>query len=135
MRVPSAGSLGAFRSRYRHAWPRSKASFHTSFYSLLPHTPRSTLFPYTTLFRSPMLPRPSPFPNRRRNRLSHRSRRRRLSRRSEEHTSELQSPDHVVCRLPLEKKNGMNTSLPTSHFSAAGSVPSVTGASRRIQPG
>src|SRR5258708_26946790 len=65
--------------------------------------PRSTLFPYTTLFRSssacPTQPqltttsqpapwRPAP------SRLT----------RSEEHTSELQSPDHLVCRLLLEKK-------------------------------
>src|SRR5438876_8943682 len=62
--------------------------------------PRSTLFPYTTLFRSetsyrlaslspwtsPSSPAQSP------------------SRRSEEHTSELQSPVHLVCRLLLEKK-------------------------------
>src|SRR5438552_7337519 len=70
--------------------------------------PRSTLFPYTTLFRSRFrrvrsigfgdvtlivsnFPRPkSPNPQRRP--------------RSEEHTSELQSPDHLVCRLLLEKK-------------------------------
>src|SRR5256885_11135863 len=65
--------------------------------------PRSTLFPYTTLFRS----------------TAHRSRRgwrasrcARCSRshaarwaRSEEHTSELQSPCNLVCRLLLEKKN------------------------------
>src|SRR5258708_20121841 len=60
--------------------------------------PRSTLFPYTTLFRSPA-PRASsrakPQP----------CRSRRPARpRSEEHTSELQSPDHLVCRLLLEKK-------------------------------
>src|SRR5437879_9465278 len=58
--------------------------------------PRSTLFPYTTLFRSPpRTPRtgtggartwPGPA-------------------RSEEHTSELQSPMYLVCRLLLEKKN------------------------------
>src|SRR5258708_14021848 len=63
--------------------------------------PRSTLFPYTTLFRSP-------------NTLAELRRdmeRRRLvcdqirQIRSEEHTSELQSPDHLVCRLLLEKKN------------------------------
>src|SRR5258708_31023987 len=60
--------------------------------------PRSTLFPYTTLFRSaPKSTEPSAqapdahgFGT--------------LSRRSEEHTSELQSPDHLVCRLLLEKK-------------------------------
>src|SRR5689334_24845066 len=66
--------------------------------------PRSTLFPYTTLFRSPTgsgkrLPRgtppracataPGPAP----------------AWRSEEHTSELQSQFHLVCRLLLEKKN------------------------------
>src|SRR5258708_18156538 len=87
--------------------------------------PRSTLFPYTTLFRS-----------------SHRIRQRHVMRmhigqlirldvtsehlerpgesadRSEEHTSELQSPDHLVCRLLLEKKNDPETRfglLPGSH--------------------
>src|SRR5690348_17748189 len=61
--------------------------------------PRSTLFPYTTLFRSdpagvgeqardrPVTPRPGAGDPR-----------------SEEHTSELQSPVHLVCRLLLEKK-------------------------------
>src|SRR2546430_9849277 len=65
--------------------------------------PRSTLFPYTTLFRS----------GRPRRHLAH-ARGRRLSRvargerrrqkRSEEHTSELQSQSNLVCRLLLEKK-------------------------------
>src|SRR5258708_24521150 len=77
--------------------------------------PRSTLFPYTTLFRS--LPinagtqdvrstmRVSDFvegvylPEIK------------ARRRSEEHTSELQSPDHLVCRLLLEKKNRQLNSL------------------------
>src|SRR5947208_9410596 len=64
--------------------------------------PRSTLFPYTTLFRSaerpassielPAQPRLEP--------LEPHS----AKSRSEEHTSELQSPDHLVCRLLLEKK-------------------------------
>src|SRR5215813_3846581 len=58
--------------------------------------PRSTLFPYTTLFRSPD----------RRHRHRHRdgARRPRRDGRSEEHTSELQSRPHLVCRLLLEKK-------------------------------
>src|SRR5205809_4444147 len=63
--------------------------------------PRSTLFPYTTLFR--------PCDHRR---CGHRAlarrrapRHRLLRRRSEEHTSELQSRLHLVCRLLLEKKN------------------------------
>src|SRR5690348_17578322 len=88
--------------------------------------PLSTLFPYTTLFRSPGTPpRPRTKPPR-----STRRRSRRASggtpssagpcsgsdesgnatatagkNRSEEHTSELQSPVHLVCRLLLEKKN------------------------------
>src|SRR2546430_8274374 len=96
--------------------------------------PRSTLFPYTTLFRSrtsghrdahPVLSstiacsgiRPCPF--------SHASTRtapsrRRGTGRSEEHTSELQSQSNLVCRLLLEKKKkcGHKSSLPTSLFSA-----------------
>src|SRR5258708_19496482 len=71
--------------------------------------PRSTLFPYTTLFRSPHCCPDAGC-------LSARAGRPRLpghrestcrpasGRRSEEHTSELQSPDHLVCRLLLEKK-------------------------------
>src|SRR3712207_8694574 len=74
--------------------------------------PRSTLFPYTTLFRSP---RRFSQPRSR----SYRSSPRSLdgcatgpddlsatpARRSEEHTSELQSRQYLVCRLLLEKKN------------------------------
>src|SRR2546426_7810993 len=79
--------------------------------------PRSTLFPYTTLFRS--LPGAAEAARRRgrqaparRARESHRENSGRRSRggarhryaRSEEHTSELQSPCNLVCRLLLEKK-------------------------------
>src|SRR5258708_12354394 len=82
--------------------------------------PRSTLFPYTTLFRSSsvalsvalmvtlsvsepvMLTEPLP------------------STRSEEHTSELQSPDHLVCRLLLEKKNRF---IPKSERYQASQIP------------
>src|SRR5258708_28627202 len=92
--------------------------------------PRSTLFPYTTLFRSEFArqhlfqPRRCflPIHLRRRwsGRLSHemgtshdldlesRQHPGRTNYRSEEHTSELQSPDHLVCRLLLEKKNTSN---------------------------
>src|SRR3712207_7451649 len=88
--------------------------------------PRSTLFPYTTLFRSPGPPgdekslrppraqvaaaegrqrqRPDVL-RRRRGRRRQCPRRRRRPRRSEEHTSELQSRQYLVCRLLLEKKN------------------------------
>src|SRR5258708_23510620 len=72
--------------------------------------PRSTLFPYTTLFRSDGFSRPSTHPPRRQPSLPPQPLRiAKMSpgkrQRSEEHTSELQSPDHLVCRLLLEKKN------------------------------
>src|SRR2546422_6415614 len=71
--------------------------------------PRSTLFPYTTLFRSvePLQLRPFAADALRRARRSNALRHRRgrhHERRSEEHTSELQSRLHLVCRLLLEKK-------------------------------
>src|SRR5215204_1202681 len=59
--------------------------------------PRSTLFPYTTLFRSPRRARRSRTPSTSRRLASRRWR-------SEEHTSELQSHSDLVCRLLLEKK-------------------------------
>src|SRR5256885_10068819 len=75
--------------------------------------PRSTLFPYTTLFRSgpgcpdppvgPQPPRPAPDACRR-DRPERLHPRRLVHRRSEEHTSELQSPCNLVCRLLLENK-------------------------------
>src|SRR2546422_8093044 len=76
--------------------------------------PRSTLFPYTTLFRSlrqsSRLPgKPAPCPDRFLHCLKCDPAPRgtgmgRRSERSEEHTSELQSRLHLVCRLLLEKK-------------------------------
>src|SRR3712207_7722325 len=72
--------------------------------------PRSTLFPYTTLFRSARPPRrrarcPPPSPRRRSARRPGSAVGRvRRSFRSEEHTSELQSRQYLVCRLLLEKK-------------------------------
>src|SRR5947208_12740596 len=71
--------------------------------------PRSTLFPYTTLFRSSEIGggfggktvvylEPLAIA------LSRKAKRPEIHDRSEEHTSELQSPDHLVCRLLLEKK-------------------------------
>src|SRR5258708_11605462 len=74
------------------------------FFLMIRRPPRSTLFPYTTLFRS-----------------GHEARARAAQRyapqedprrgRSEEHTSELQSPDHLVCRLLLEKKKSEHYSV------------------------
>src|SRR5438876_2831867 len=67
--------------------------------------PRSTLFPYTTLFRSETAQaKLSRAARMGRDGSSHYRRGRGLPSRSEEHTSELQSPVHLVCRLLLEKK-------------------------------
>src|SRR5690606_40707032 len=98
------------------------------FFLLSPQPPRSTLFPYTTLFRSaertpdfpfvtvsPLLGRDQDWDVARLDRLvDHVTKTLRidparvyltgLSRRSEEHTSELQSRENLVCRLLLEKK-------------------------------
>src|SRR2546427_6205761 len=66
--------------------------------------PRSTLFPYTTLFRSFPSRCEIPLPPDRARTASPRRRRNRRRGRSEEHTSELQSQSNLVCRLLLEKK-------------------------------
>src|SRR6266487_2767324 len=105
---------------------RSSSCF---FFLMIRRPPRSTLFPYTTLFRSPTVDRarhgypPDDYS---------------IGRRSEEHTSELQSPVHLVCRLLLEKKK---TSFlrrrlapcrksPTGRWSSSSSVLSMTTSSR-----
>src|SRR5258708_21207939 len=92
--------------------------------------PRSTLFPYTTLFRSSIKAhvnekRLSALPGQTsrsgaRDKICPHS----ISR-SEEHTSELQSPDHLVCRLLLEKKNiiGNSTLRRTARLTRVGSYP------------
>src|SRR2546430_11953951 len=82
------------------------------FFLMIRRPPRSTLFPYTTLFRSRL------------GRYHNGARRDRIGRghqvtgplarrgaggRSEEHTSELQSQSNLVCRLLLEKKNNIFT--------------------------
>src|SRR2546430_6576796 len=74
--------------------------------------PRSTLFPYTTLFRS-LLRREKSSQDfgRRRFQTCGTPAPERIRKRSEEHTSELQSQSNLVCRLLLEKKN-MNTDAP-----------------------
>src|SRR2546426_4892278 len=83
----------------------SVTSDSSFFFLMIRRPPRSTLFPYTTLFRSrlPRLRGRGVGPAR-----PGRGRRRAPGRehgdRSEEHTSELQSPCNLVCRLLLEKK-------------------------------
>src|SRR2546430_12252849 len=93
------------------------------FFLMIRRPPRSPLFPYPTLFRSPGGRRARP--ERRRARCDVRAAtallRRRyrpsarlwLRRRSEEHTSELQSQSNLVCRLLLEKKKKSNVIIPT----------------------
>src|SRR3712207_8452092 len=85
--------------------------------------PRSTLFPYTTLFRSQpdseplLLPAlPAALHDRRRRDPAHLGAARAGPEqpRSEEHTSELQSRQYLVCRLLLEKKKTSNSNLTSS---------------------
>src|SRR5437660_9697426 len=79
--------------------------------------PRSTLFPYTTLFRSSggaVAALRSRGGGRAVHRLSRAAACEPVALRSEEHTSELQSRGHLVCRLLLEKKKGTRERLDTS---------------------
>src|SRR5258708_21223495 len=82
------------------------------FFLMIRRPPRSTLFPYTTLFRS-IRGRECSDSLDRRNGSACRTNPIHAHRtcRSEEHTSELQSPDHLVCRLLLEKKNVSTRSI------------------------
>src|SRR5467141_4901024 len=76
----------------------SQSCFCFFFFLMIRRPPRSTLFPYTTLFRpEPLHQRPHEGTDRRRGDQDRRLR-------SEEHTSELQSHLNLVCRLLLEKK-------------------------------
>src|SRR5437870_13564943 len=105
---------------YSSLFPATSGSlllYFLFFFLMLRRPPRSTLFPYTTLFRS--LPRIELKP-------SHHFRLvRRVGsqcalavERSEEHTSELQSRGHLVCRLLLEKKNQETDSSPSPAWSS-----------------
>src|SRR3712207_8489859 len=92
--------------------------------------PRSTLFPYTTLFRSARADEreqdverqeggagalPQPRVRRPRGDEDERHERDQTEQRSEEHTSELQSRQYLVCRLLLEKKTHIHYTLVTIH--------------------
>src|SRR5256885_11756292 len=96
------------------------------FFLMIRRPPRSTLFPYTTLFRSLML-RPQPdragTPTDRCPRTGTSSRER-----SEEHTSELQSPCNLVCRLLLEKKKKTTPLLATTSISLRLTTPRILAA-------
>src|SRR5260370_18702632 len=75
------------------------------FFLMIRRPPRSTLFPYTTLFRSRLQSCPPPRPWRAGRCVQDRGT---YHPRSEEHTSELQSHLNLVCRLLLEKKKKVN---------------------------
>src|SRR5258708_31964916 len=104
------------------------------FFLMIRRPPRSTLFPYTTLFRSADGPEHDDESRRKEERRGEAANEVdggfgrdphvvgnavfRILVRSEEHTSELQSPDHLVCRLLLEKKNKQKQPrISRSHFS------------------
>src|SRR5437762_5968382 len=102
------------------------------FFLIIRRPPRSTLFPYTTLFRS----RPGYAVVHSNYRMGGRLLAQYASRmghtrvgllsRSEEHTSELQSPMYLVCRLLLEKKKTMQRSNIFYHHTNTGFAESVT---------
>src|SRR5689334_24180492 len=79
--------------------------------------PRSTLFPYTTLFRSATSSARPPATRRGADGTCTATPGRSPSRRSEEHTSELQSQFHLVCRLLLEKKKKKKKKKETANTS------------------
>src|SRR5258707_7580485 len=92
--------------------------------------PRSTLFPYTTLFRSLIRHRPlhagDPFFFSRQTNWVARTSRAMTNRkmRSEEHTSELQSRQYLVCRLLLDKKKQVVDTHHTTRLSRHSATPS-----------
>src|SRR2546422_5184474 len=98
--------------------------FFFFFFLMIRRPPRSTLFPYTTLFRSPFAARIfattvstsaiALFARRRSAVLLNGT----TLLRSEEHTSELQSRLHLVCRLLLEKKKKIHADLDHHHLEA-----------------
>src|SRR5258708_29644313 len=102
----------------RHGTKKLSNSF---FFLMIRRPPRSTLFPYTTLFRSQFFGKVNRF-TKKMDEFSQRLReeRKRLGlsqeARSEEHTSELQSPDHLVCRLLLEKKKAEDRNTISNSF-------------------
>src|SRR5256885_12635518 len=102
--------------------------FFFFFFLMIRRPPRSTLFPYTTLFRSILQRRDDARIGRRPADavLFQRLHQRGLAvARSEEHTSELQSPCNLVCRLLLEKKNKTTQRTISSFHSDPSSVVSL----------
>src|SRR6266851_6093337 len=107
-RIGARASSDGFQPADQHVGPKGGSARHDQdartdrylFFLMIRRPPRSTLFPYTTLFRSPR-PASRPEPQLRVLALQACPAQ---PRRSEEHTSELQSHHDLVCRLLLEKK-------------------------------
>src|SRR5438046_8122852 len=96
--------------------------------------PRSTLFPYTTLFRSQREHRPMAGAGAPRPRRHRRTHPRTGAPRSEEHTSELQSLTNLVCRLLLEKKKKKERkkgAQPGTHRLGCGVKPAASSVTQR----
>src|SRR5256885_11651218 len=89
--------------------------------------PRSTLFPYTTLFRSYIRQNCQVFAKDVPLSIAHEI----TGVRSEEHTSELQSPCNLVCRLLLEKKKQIMSALPLYGTTSAHSNPAPVSSTRQ----
>src|SRR5256885_7434092 len=104
------------------------------FFLMIRRPPRSTLFPYTTLFRSDRIEerRDCELGDEQRKLYLaelRRSREKVMQTRSEEHTSELQSPCNLVCRLLLEKKKKpLNT--PHLYYTITSAAPNALVARR-----
>src|SRR5207253_11212744 len=106
-KISSHESIPVLAYHYLRLFPR-QITANIIFFSVIPRPLTSTLFPYTTLFRSRLLDRMQHLVERNPNLGAERVERfcEALGGRfrSEEHTSELQSRGHLVCRLLLEKK-------------------------------
>src|SRR2546423_8452651 len=113
--------MGYFENYYSLFFVTADAFNNFFFFLMIRRPPRSTLFPYTTLFRSGCRSGSRDAagrPYESWSRLLHcHCRKRDHDSRSEEHTSELQSLAYLVCRLLLEKKKHIRNhlSVPCSH--------------------
>src|SRR6202000_3538700 len=111
-------------SRCPRLYPRSLSRLFC-FFLMIRRPPRSTLFPYTTLFRSKSMECEELRPV-----FGRMAAVRSRTTRSEEHTSELQSPVHLVCRLLLEKKTNYQLDSLPSYDSPLAVGPCVASSSR-----
>src|SRR5438876_8908688 len=102
------------------------SSYSHFFFLMIPRPPRSTLFPYTTLFRSGPDPRDVGKSVSSSTEQQKAAFAKLMCERSEEHTSELQSPVHLVCRLLLEKKKKSITPITFATPSRRTLAPSYT---------